>query len=312
MASVYCRSCEFNHPRPVGTHCIFQSWLQQLDDMSGEEAPIQDAASQVSNVPIITGDTPVTSTSTILTATSTTTSGSLQTDTIPQGSDPPRPVAEPEPVQRHEALNSTTHSEAPSRASRGSNRSRASVTDDMLFEMRVMNRNFGLMYKAQFDMMQESKQHMSRIEEKINVSTFVNTSVGLSVSPYINNSNGYIVCSTQAGPTYTTASTTQVAHGTPQWSAQLPVAAQRVYQPAAAANTHSLQAMRTDPIIKNAVQQQCEALDYSSIGMPQTVTNKKSRGLTRAGGKRRKRSIQTGCMTSCLWAWRTVISFTKI
>jgi hypothetical protein len=197
--------------------------------MSGEEAPIQDAASQVSNVPIIGGDAPVTSTPTILTATSTNTSGSLQTVTVSQGSVPPRSVAEPEPLQRHEALNSTTHSEAPSRASRGSNRSRSSVTDDMLFEMKVMNRNFGLMYKAQLDMMQESRQHMSRIEEKINVSTFVNTSVGLSVSPYVNNSNGYIVCSTQAGPTYTTASTTQVAHGAPQWSAQLPLAAQRVY-----------------------------------------------------------------------------------
>jgi hypothetical protein len=63
----------------------------------------------------------------------------------------------------------------------------------MLFEMRVMNRNFGLMYKAQLEIMQENKQHMSRIEEKINVSTFVNTSVGLSVSPYVTTCNGYIV-----------------------------------------------------------------------------------------------------------------------
>jgi hypothetical protein len=84
-ASVYCRSCQFNHPRPVGTNCIFQAWLQQLDDMSGEEAPIPDAASQVSNAPIITGDAPVTSTPTILTATSTATSCSLPTDTVSQG-----------------------------------------------------------------------------------------------------------------------------------------------------------------------------------------------------------------------------------
>jgi hypothetical protein len=49
----------------------------------------------------------------------------------------------------------------------------------MLFEMRVMNHNFGLMYKAQLEMMHENKQHMSRIEEKINLSSFVNTSVGL-------------------------------------------------------------------------------------------------------------------------------------
>jgi hypothetical protein len=91
----------------------------------------------------------------------------------------------------------------------------------MLFEMRVMNRNFGLMYKAQLEMMHENKQHMSRIEEKINVSTFVNTSVGLSISPYVTTCNGYIVCSMQAGPTYTTAPTTLTAHGALQLSVQL-------------------------------------------------------------------------------------------
>jgi hypothetical protein len=175
-----------------------------------------------------------------------------------------------------------------------------SVTNDMLFEMRVMNRNFGLMYKAQLEMMQENIQHMSRIEEKINVSTFVNTSVGLSVSPYVTTCNGYIVCSTQAGPTYMTAPTTLTPHGAPELSAQVPLTAPPVYQPAAARNAHSLQAMWADPIIKTAVQQQCDMLDYSSIGMPQTFTNKKSRGLTRAGGgKLQKCFTQTGRTISC-------------
>jgi hypothetical protein len=169
----------------------------------------------------------------------------------------------------------------------------------MLFEMRVMNQNLGLMYKAQLEMMHDNKQTMSRIEEKLNVSTFVNTSVGLSTLPHVTTSNGYIVCSTQAGPTYTTAPTTLTAHGALQSSAQLPHAAQRVYQPAAATNSHSLQAMCADPMIKTAVQQQCEMLDYSSIGMPQTFTYKKSRGLTRAGGKQQKRYTQTGRTILC-------------
>jgi hypothetical protein len=83
-------------------------------------------------------------------------------------------------IARSEVLNSTTQSERSDR-SRGSNRSRASITDDMLaemrnmsVEMRAMNRNIALMLSSQA----QERGQVHQFEDKLNVSEqFINTAV---------------------------------------------------------------------------------------------------------------------------------------
>jgi hypothetical protein len=128
----------------------------------------------------------------------------------PPAQNPPAPtaiqqVAPPPPEgvlplreDADEVLNSTTQSQD------RSNRFRLSASDEVLLEMRDMDRNIAMMLLEA----REDRERMKRIESKINVSeASINTSIGFSALPHIYHSNSYSMCFTQAQPTYSTANT---------------------------------------------------------------------------------------------------------
>jgi hypothetical protein len=133
----------------------------------------------------------------------------------------------------------------------------------------------------------EDRERLRRMESKLNVSGIpINTSIGISASPYIHTSNTYSVCFTQAQPTYTTANSHAYTHAT----------GAPVCQASVLPSTHtaeprgqpSLQSIRNDPHIAATAQSYCNELEASQIGTNININNKKARGLMRAGGEASK------------------------
>jgi hypothetical protein len=210
----------------------------------------------------------------------------------PPAVNPPPPVANhqvgPPPLEGElpphddvdEVLNSTTRLQDRSHRSRDANRSRLSTSDEVLLEMRDMNRNIAMMLLEA----REDRERMKRIENKINVSESpINTSIGFSALPHIYYSNSYSVCFTQAQPTYSTANTQPHTY----------TAGMAVHQGQRQAQTYvtetcdhpSLRALRTDPYIMSAAQGQCNELEASQLSTVPNINNKKARGLMWAWGE---------------------------
>jgi hypothetical protein len=259
MAAVYCRLCQFDHPRPVGSNCNMY-----ISDLLSRRGNVNYWDSRywrdTGDHSCIDGHKPVVGSA------GERTSHSRQLTQRAAECQPARwgirlPTSEPAPLQREDVLNRTTQSEAPSRGSRCSNRSRLSVSDKVLAELRSMLRYRGLIYQSQ----QEDRLRMSHIEERLNVSTVVNTSVGYSITPKIAQSYNYIYCTTQAGPTYTVASSRPISHSAVIHSAFVTAYAPppHQYQLQPVYNGQSLREVRADPMVSAAVKQQCHMLVFT-------------------------------------------------
>jgi hypothetical protein len=112
--------CQFDHPCPVGSNCIFQTWFR-VEEMSTTETPVS------GGIPVITAASADTNLSLAVPVSAQAPAISLPSE--PLNVNPPDEgiclsTSEPAPLQREDVLNSTTQSEAPSRGSRGSNCSR--------------------------------------------------------------------------------------------------------------------------------------------------------------------------------------------
>jgi hypothetical protein len=185
MAVVHCHLCVFKHPRPVGNRCVFRTWLIERDEMD-EQLLQERETQQVLQQPLLPQPPilpPVPNDIEVIAA--------------------PIPREEPQPqIDPDEILNSTTRSHDRSHRSRGSNRSRLSASDEVLLEIRDMNRNIAMMLCEA----KEDRERMKRIENRINVNDIpINTSIGVSILPHVHYTNSYPVCFTQVQPTYATA-----------------------------------------------------------------------------------------------------------
>jgi hypothetical protein len=199
MAVAECSVCKIKHQRPVACKC---TWKQTT--MSD---PKTTSASSVSQ--------PVSPSSSEMAPTST----SAPPTSLPIGSALPlqAPVTQPGSVEA--ILNSTRREVDEHNTSSASNRSRVAGDDELLLELRAMNRNIALLVENAVD----DKARRQRVENIfINVSaTLINTSHSISMQLHIMQTNHVIYCNTQGRPIYTNAnSPAQCSNRQPYYSHQ--------------------------------------------------------------------------------------------
>jgi hypothetical protein len=141
-----------------------------------------------------------------------------------------------------------------------------------------MNNNIAAMMQMQL----QEQGRMARLEQTLLVSMTVNTSTGSQISPYDPQSNNYIICSSQGNAIYSHPSMqSQVLSS----MAAVPLARPIVSAAERALMAAYLQALRSDATLQLQSKQRCKEMDVSLLGNAQISTNKKSRGLMRAGGE---------------------------
>jgi hypothetical protein len=272
MAKINCWYCECKHPPPTGKYCVFKVWEDERLELIDMEDEIQEnmqgneiqgtSSSQTEGTGII---------------------HSMPENTAqPTITDSPI-ILPPTRVDQATGVSDTLNSTRRSNSSRGSNRSRYSVSDDVMAALDSMNRKMNMMMHNQA----EDRERLDRLTKKFehpierNVSNFlIPTSFGYHTLPQLNNSTNFISCFTQAPPIMSQLSLSRANTGTgtyathsSQWG---PVVTETV-QP-------SLKALRGDPRLVQDTRQRVAELDHTLLGTVNS-NNKKSRGLTRAGGE---------------------------
>jgi hypothetical protein len=102
MAAVYCRLCQFDHPRPVGSNCVFQTWFR-AEEMATTETPVS------GGIPVITAASANTNPSLAVPVSAQIPAVTLPSEPLnvnPSDEGIRLPTSEPAPLQREDVLNS--------------------------------------------------------------------------------------------------------------------------------------------------------------------------------------------------------------
>jgi hypothetical protein len=258
MAVFDCNSCKIKHPRPVGKNCTARLAAMAQTSQQSNQVPITDAVDQQPQPPL--------------------------SEAQASGSNVPSVTTSQAPLLAQPSLNNALVEDDPLDESGHSNSGRSNTEVEMLMELRAINRNIEFMIRNQF----EEKERWNSVEQFIKVSNSlsarVNTSIGLSVQPSVINSNNVIYCTSQAGPTYSSAGSRQI-ETRPTGLTSIPThsALRAPVQAMPIPAIPTIAELRNNQRWTAEVQSHYNALEENQIG--NISSNKKSRRLLRAGGE---------------------------
>jgi hypothetical protein len=268
MAVFDCNFCKVKHQRPVGKNCLKRIAAMSLttSQASGGSTNVETSNSLIDPPPTSQSSGDIQLNNTSVSSMSGNASQPLNEDLDASGGEE-HLLIESQPIPT----------------------SRSVFEQEMLGELRNINRNIEFMIRNQF----EEKNALADIQQIVKVSNAiqkqfnvarVNTSTGLSVSPVISTSNNFVFCTTQAAPIYSNAgqamaqSNSTISHAFPAPIAPH-IASVRQAVP-------SLAELRQGHPLLAQVDSHYDELEANQLG--NVSVNKRARGLLRAGGESSK------------------------